>query len=88
MTPHDSLLNTDWGATVDRCGGAASLSASARETKGFQRAREVPDAATLRRMVLAYCLGQHGLRLTAAWAVFDGPGEGRLHPPYDVRGHG
>lgn len=73
MTRHDSLLDKDWAATVAKLGGAASLAASARETKAVQRNfRAIPDAACLLRLVLAYCLGQHGLRLTAAWAAVVG----------------
>jgi len=53
---------------VDRLGGARAIAASARETKAFQRARGVPGAAVLLRLVLAYCLRQGGLRSTAAWA--------------------
>jgi hypothetical protein len=69
MTRCDSLLDEDWNATVAKLGGAASLAASARETKAVQRnGRAIPDATSLLRLILAYCLGQHGLRLTAAWA--------------------
>jgi Transposase DDE domain len=69
MTRHDSHLTKDWDATIAKLGGAAVLDASARETKAFQRPRGVPDAISLLRLVLAYCLGHHGLRLTAAWAA-------------------
>jgi hypothetical protein len=72
MTQHDSLLEKDWDAAVAKLGGAASLAASARETKAFQRARAVPDATALLRLILAYCLGHHGLRLTAVWAALAG----------------
>jgi hypothetical protein len=72
MTRLDSLLGEDWRATIDKLGGTASLAASAFETKAFQRARAIPDAVTLLRLVLAYCLGEHGLRLTAAWAAASG----------------
>ena len=63
-----SLLHRDWCHVVDRLGGARAIAASARETKAFQRARGVPGAAVLLRLVLAYCLRQGGLRSTAAWA--------------------
>lgn len=66
---HESLLNEDWQAVVGRLGGAAALDASARETKAFQRPREIRNAVDLLRLILAYCLGEHGLRLTAAWAT-------------------
>jgi len=69
MTHADSLFNTDWHDTVETLGGAAYLAASARETKAFCRARVIPDATVLLRLVLAYCLGERGLRLTAGWAA-------------------
>ncbi len=50
-------------------GGAAALEASARETKAFLRARVVGSAVVLLRLILAYCLGDRGLRSTAAWAT-------------------
>lgn len=65
---HDSLVDRDWLKVVALLGGAAALQESARETGAFQRARGVKSAADLLRLVLAYCLGDHGLRLTAAWA--------------------
>lgn len=63
-----SLLNRDWCHVVDRLGGAEAIAASARTSKAFQRARGVPGAVALLRLVLAYCLRQGGLRSTAAWA--------------------
>src|SRR5919107_152436 len=62
------LLNRDWRHVVDRLGGAEAIEVSARETKAFQRARGIPGAVALLRLVLAYCLRQGGLRSTAAWA--------------------
>jgi Transposase DDE domain len=44
------------------------LEREARETLAFQRPREVKSGVDLLRLVLAYCLGVTGLRLTAAWA--------------------
>jgi hypothetical protein len=64
----ESLLNQDWSSIVARLGGAATLEALARETKAFMRPREIRNAVDLLRIVLAYCLGDGGLRLTAAWA--------------------
>jgi hypothetical protein len=61
-------VNRDWHAVVGRLGGPAELAASARATKAFVRARGIASAADLLRMILAYCLGERGLRLTAAWA--------------------
>lgn len=68
MTRCDSLLESDWEATVEKLGGAAHLSDMARDTKAFQRGRVIRDPLVLLRLVLAYCLGERGLRLTAAWA--------------------
>lgn len=65
----ESLANEDWQSIVDRLGGAGSLEASARETKAFLRARVVENAVDLLRMILAYCLGERGLRSTTAWAT-------------------
>ena len=66
---HESLVNEDWTRVVSRLGGAAQLEVSARETKAFVRRREIPDAVALLRLMLAYCLGERGLRSTAAWAA-------------------
>lgn len=68
MTP-ESLVNRDWHGIVERLGGATELAASAKATKAFVRARGIASAADLLRMILAYCLGERGLRLTAAWAM-------------------
>jgi hypothetical protein len=65
----ESLVNEDWTMVVSRLGGAAQLELSARETKAFVRRREIPDAVTLLRLMLAYCLGERGLRSTATWAA-------------------
>jgi hypothetical protein len=66
--PRESLFNRDWRHIVGRLGGAASLEASARETKALLRARAIGNAVDLLRMILAYCLGERGLRSTTAWA--------------------
>ncbi len=66
---HASLLNRDWDLVVERLGGAEALERSARETKALRRARVVDSAVDLLRLVLAYCLGEQGLRSTAAWAT-------------------
>src|SRR5882757_7083352 len=66
---HESLLNGDWQSIVDRLGGRAQLTASARASKAFVRARVVENAVDLLRLILSYCLGERGLRLTAAWAT-------------------
>jgi hypothetical protein len=65
---HAPLLNQDWQLIVDRLGGAERIESSARRTKAFLRARVVSNAVDLLRLILAYCLGQGGLRSTAAWA--------------------
>lgn len=64
-----SLLNEDWPASVERLGGRAALKESARKTRAFLRGREFEDAIAMLRMILAYCLGDGGLRSTAAWAA-------------------
>jgi hypothetical protein len=69
---HTSLINEDWQTLVDRLGGAESLEASARETKAFLRPREISSAVELLRLVLAYCLGDRGFRLTCGWATASG----------------
>jgi hypothetical protein len=66
---HESLVNEDWTNVVARLGGADALHATARETKAFLRPREITNAVDLLRLILAYCLGERGLRLTAAWAT-------------------
>jgi Transposase DDE domain len=54
---------------VDRLGGRAALERSARATGAFLQARKIKNAIDLLRLVLAYCLGDYGFRLTAAWAA-------------------
>src|SRR5512134_658296 len=66
---HESLLNRDWQDVIRWLGGAAAIEASARETKAFLRARAIDNAVDLLRVILAYCLGERGLRSTAAWAA-------------------
>ena len=65
----ESLGNQDWLGIVQRLGGPAGLASSARETKAFSRARLVASPADLLRLILAYCLGQGGLRSTVTWAT-------------------
>lgn len=65
----ESLVNRDWSGVVARLGGAEALKLTARETKAFVRAREIKSAVDLLRLILAYCLGEQGLRSTAAWAT-------------------
>src|ERR1700712_2507058 len=66
---HESLVNEDWTNVVVRLGGAETLNITARETKAFLRPRGIANAVDLLRLSLAYCLGERGLRSTAAWAV-------------------
>src|ERR1700681_4900947 len=66
---HESLVNEDWTNVVARLGGAETLKITARETKAFLRPREITNAVDLLRLILAYCLGERGLRSTAAWAT-------------------
>jgi len=65
---HESLSNAEWLRTIDRFGGAELLEREARELGAFERARKVKCAVDQLRLVLAYCWGTHGLRLTAAWS--------------------
>jgi hypothetical protein len=69
---HESLLNELWQSTLARLGGTASIEASAREMRAFQRVRAVTCAADLLRLILAYCLGGMGLRSACAWAASTG----------------
>lgn len=66
---HESLCNEDWNSVVTRLGGAETLENGARETKAFLRGRVIDNAVDLLRLILAYCLGEWGLRSTAAWAT-------------------
>jgi hypothetical protein len=66
---HESLLNEDWSNVVVRLGGSEALHVTARETKAFMRPREITNAVDLLRLILAYCLGDGGLRSTSAWAA-------------------
>jgi hypothetical protein len=66
---HESLLNRDWDRIVQWLGGAKALERSARETRAFVQAREIKSAIDLLRLILAYCLGEQGFRLTTAWAM-------------------
>jgi hypothetical protein len=66
---HEALFDRDWESVVERLGGAEFLALSGRDTKAFRRARVVGSAVDLLRMILAYCLGESGLRSTAAWAA-------------------
>lgn len=65
----ESLSNRDWQTVVERLGGVQALDASARETQALVRARVVKSGVDLLRVILAYCLGDGGLRSTAAWAT-------------------
>jgi hypothetical protein len=65
---HQSVPEADWQRTVERLGGEALLEHEAREFGAFERARKVRCALDHLRLVLAYCWGTNGLRLTAAWA--------------------
>jgi hypothetical protein len=65
---HESLVNRDWSSIVARLGGRSHLETSARRTKAFVRARVIASATDLLRMILAYCLGEQGLRSASAWA--------------------
>ena len=64
----ESLTNPEWLRTVDRLGGREYLEKEAREVGAFEKARKIRCAVDQLRLVLAYCWGTRGLRLTAAWA--------------------
>ena len=66
---HESLCNRDWAGSADRLGGPQALAASARDNRALVRARVVKSGVDLLRMILAYCLGEGGLRSTTAWAA-------------------
>lgn len=66
---HESLLNELWQTALTRLGGATAVETSARELRAFLRPRAVQSATDLLRLILAYCLGGMGLRLTSAWAA-------------------
>ena len=63
-----SLAHQDWQSVIDRLGGAEAIDKLARQTKAFRRGRGIATAVDLLRLVLSYCLGDRGLRSTAAWA--------------------
>jgi len=65
----EALTNRDWESVIERLGGAKALEMSARDTRAFVRARVIESAVDLLRMILAYCLGERGLRSTAAWGT-------------------
>ena len=77
---HELLLNELWQATLTRLGGTTAIEASAREKGAFLRSRGVVCATDLLRLVLAYCLGGMGLRLTSAWAASAGLADFYLNP--------
>lgn len=65
----ESLIERDWESVVGMLGGAETIEASARANKAFLRARAVASAVDLLRLILAYCLGERGLRSTTGWAA-------------------
>ncbi|MFN4170067.1 MAG: IS4 family transposase [Pannonibacter phragmitetus] len=65
----ESLLTDDWPSVVERLGGSDFLEQSASQTGALRRRRSFSSAVDLLRLILGYCLGDHGLRLTAAWAA-------------------
>ena len=65
---HEIATQDTWTETVGRLGGAEWLEAEGRACGAFQRVRQITCAVDFLQIVLAYCLGAKGLRLTAAWA--------------------
>jgi hypothetical protein len=66
---YESLVTWGFEEVISRLGGRAYIEKSARETRAFLRAQGIEDAFVLLRLILAYCLGGKGLRLTAASAA-------------------
>ncbi len=66
---YETLLDEDFETVINRLGGEAYIGESARETHAFRRGRGIKTALALLRLMLGYCLGGKGLRLTAAWAA-------------------
>ena len=64
--PVSSLYEEQWAYV--RTLLPADLEVSARRTKALVRCRNVPDAAALMRMALAYALSDLSLKEVAAWA--------------------
>jgi hypothetical protein len=64
--PVSSLYEEQWAYV--RTLLPADLEVSARQTKALVRCRNVPDAAALMRMALAYALSDLSLKDVAAWA--------------------
>jgi hypothetical protein len=62
------LAGSDWIDTIERLGGVGLLEQEARSTGALQRVRAVKSGVDLLRLILAYCLGDWGLCLTAMWA--------------------
>ena len=60
----ESLSNAEWLRTINRLGGAELLELEARELGAFRRARKVASAIDQLRLVLAYCWGAYGLRVS------------------------
>ena len=68
----EHLLIENFDRVVGLLGGAARVTALARATKAFVRARGIRSAVDLLRLVLAYCLSDKGLRATMAQAAAAG----------------
>jgi hypothetical protein len=65
----ESIINDGWDRTIERLGGAEALSKSAHDSKAFAWGRKIASPLILLRLVLAYCLGNWGLRSTTTWAA-------------------
>lgn len=66
---HESLVSRDWQNVIRMLGGAEAIETSAKTTRAFVRARVIGSAVDLLRLILAYCLGERGLRSTTGWAA-------------------
>ena len=86
---NEQLLTEDWPASVTRLGGAGAIGKSARETRAFLRGRGIRSPILLLRLLLAYCLGEKGLRLTAVRAASMGlAGVSNVALPHRLRRSG
>jgi hypothetical protein len=64
--------DSDWEAILAGLPSDLDLDLLARETKAIQRARAIPDAATLLRLALMHGPGGQSLRQTSTWAYISG----------------
>ncbi len=73
---YETVVSEGFEAVITRHGRRAHIEKSARG---------IDDALVLLRLILAYCLGGKGLRLTAAWAASLGVAECSIGGCREVR---